>query len=84
LFVASYDTICCRFKCSSIGLCKIKSRVHDTNPRVWIDVDLLVYMVGTYLSFIDISYDVLLEAYVDVMVHAFLLWIGINIGTYGW
>ena len=58
--------------------------MHDTNPWVWIDVDLLVYMAGTYLSFIDISYDVLLEAYVDVMVHAFFMWIGIHIGTYGW
>ena len=84
LFVAGSDTICCMFKCSSIGLCKIKSRVHDTNPWVWIDADLLVYMANTYLSFIDISYDVLLEAYVDIMVHAFFMWIGIHIGTYGW
>jgi hypothetical protein len=28
-----------------------------------VDVDLLGYMDGTYLSFIDISDDVLLEAY---------------------
>ena len=33
-------------------------------------------MPGTYLSFIDISYDVLLEAYVDIMVHAFFMWLG--------
>jgi hypothetical protein len=36
-------------------------------------------MAGTYLSFIDISYDVLLEAYVDIMVHAFFMWIDIHI-----
>jgi hypothetical protein len=41
-------------------------------------------MAGTYLSFIDISYDVLLEAYVDIIVHAFFMWIGLHIGTYGW
>jgi hypothetical protein len=41
-------------------------------------------MDGTYLSFIDISYDVLLEAYVDIMVHAFFKCIGLHIGTYGW
>jgi hypothetical protein len=81
LFIAGSDTICCRFKCSSIGLCKIKSRVHDTNPWVWIDA---VYMADTYLSFIDISYDVLSEAYVDIMVLAFFMWIGLHIGTYGW
>jgi hypothetical protein len=45
---------------------------------------MLVYMVGTYLSFIDISYDVLLEAYDDIMVHAFFMWIRLHIGTYGW
>jgi hypothetical protein len=38
-------------------------------------------MAGTYLSFIDISYDVLLEAYgwkhmLDIMVHAFCMWLG--------
>jgi hypothetical protein len=32
-------------------------------------------MASTCLSFIDISYDVLLEAYVDVMVHAFCMWL---------
>jgi hypothetical protein len=30
-----------------------------------------------------ISYDVLLEAYVDITVHEFFMWIGIHIGTYG-
>jgi hypothetical protein len=45
---------------------------------------MVVYMAGTHLSFIDISYDVLLEAYVDIMVHAFFMWIGLHIGTYGW
>jgi hypothetical protein len=35
-----------------------------------IEADLLGYMPGTYLSFIDISYDVLLEAYLlDILVH---------------
>jgi hypothetical protein len=38
-------------------------------------------MDATYLSFIDISYDVLLEAYVDIMVHAVFMWIGLDIGT---
>ena len=41
-------------------------------------------MAGTYLSFIDISYDVLLEAYVDIMVHAFFMWIGLYIGRCTW
>jgi hypothetical protein len=31
-----------------------------------------------------ISYDVLLEAYVDIMVHAFFIWIGLHVETYGW
>jgi hypothetical protein len=35
-------------------------------------------MASTYLSFIYISYDVLLEAYVDIMVHAFFMWIGLH------
>jgi hypothetical protein len=30
-----------------------------------------------------ISYDVLLEAYVDIMVHAFFIWIGLHVETYG-
>jgi hypothetical protein len=38
---------------------------------------MVVYMVG-------ISYDVLLEAYVDIMVHGFCIWIGIHVETYGW
>ena len=38
---------------------------------------MVVYMDG-------ISYDVLLEAYVDIMVHAFFMWIWLHIGTYGW
>jgi hypothetical protein len=37
-----------------------------------VEADLLGYMAGTYLSSIDISYDVLLEAYLlDFLVHAF-------------
>jgi hypothetical protein len=31
-----------------------------------------------------ISYDVLLEAYVDIMVHAFCIWIGLHVVAYGW
>jgi hypothetical protein len=31
-----------------------------------------------------IYYDVLLEAYVDIMVHAFFIWIGLHVETYGW
>ena len=31
-----------------------------------------------------ISYDVLLEAYVDIMVHAFFIWIVLHVETYGW
>ena len=38
---------------------------------------MVVYMAG-------ISYDVLLEAYVDIMVHAFCIWIGLHVDTYGW
>jgi hypothetical protein len=41
-----------------------------------IEADLLGYMAGTYLSFIDMSYDVLLEAYfMDILVHAFDTWL---------
>ena len=32
----------------------------------------------------SISYDVSLEAYVDIMVHAFFIWIGLHVETYGW
>ena len=31
-----------------------------------------------------IPYDVLLEAYVDIMVHEFCIWIGLHVVTYGW
>jgi hypothetical protein len=41
-----------------------------------VEDDLLMYMDGTYLSFIDISYDVLLEEYLlDILVHAFGIWL---------
>ena len=41
----------------------------------------LMYMDGTYLSFIDISYDVLLEAYLlDNMVYAFGIWLDYILG----
>jgi hypothetical protein len=41
-----------------------------------IEADLLGYMADTYLSLIDISYDVLLEAYLmDILVHAFGIWL---------
>ena len=40
-----------------------------------IEDDLLGCMDGTYLSFIDMSYDVLLEAYLlDILMHAFGIW----------
>ena len=46
-----------------------------------VEADLLVYMASTYLSFIDISYDVLLEAYLlDILVHAFGIWMGYILG----
>ena len=46
-----------------------------------IEVDLLGYMDGTYLSFIDISYDVLLESYLlDILMHEFGIWIGYMLG----
>jgi hypothetical protein len=46
-----------------------------------VEADLLGYMAGTYLSFIDISYDVLLEAYLlDILVHAFGIWMGYILG----
>ena len=46
-----------------------------------VDVDLLGYMAGTYLSFIDISYDVFLEEYLlDILVHAFGIWMGYILG----
>jgi hypothetical protein len=46
-----------------------------------IEADLLGYMAGTYLSFIDISCDVLLEAYLlDILVHAFGIWMGYILG----
>jgi hypothetical protein len=46
-----------------------------------VEADLLGYMVGTYLSSIDISYDVLLEAYfLDILVHAFGMWLNYILG----
>jgi hypothetical protein len=41
-----------------------------------VEANLLGYMVVTYLSSIDISYYVLLEAYLlDILVHAFGIWL---------
>jgi hypothetical protein len=46
-----------------------------------IEADMFGYMAGTYFSFIDISYDVLLEAYLlDILVHAFGIWMGYILG----
>jgi hypothetical protein len=46
-----------------------------------VEADLLWYMTDTYLSSIDISDDVLLEAYLlDVMVHAFGIRMGYIVG----
>jgi hypothetical protein len=40
-----------------------------------VKAELLGYMADTYLSSIDISYDVLLEAYfLDILVHEFGMW----------
>ena len=39
------------------------------------------YMTGAYLSFIDISYDVLLKAYLlENVMHAFGIWMGYILG----
>jgi hypothetical protein len=39
------------------------------------------YMAGTYVRSIDISYDVLLEAYLlDVLVHSFGMWLSYILG----
>ena len=46
-----------------------------------VDADMLWYMAGTYVSSIDISYDVLLEKYfLDVLVHAFGMWLSYILG----
>ena len=46
-----------------------------------IEADLLGYMPGTYLSFIDISYDVLLQYYLlDILIHAFGIWLDYILG----
>jgi hypothetical protein len=40
------------------------------------EADFSWYMDGTYVSFIHISYDALLEEYLlDVLVHAFDMWL---------
>jgi len=45
------------------------------------EADLSCYMASTYVSSIDISYDVLLEAYLlDVLVHAFCMWLRYILG----
>jgi hypothetical protein len=46
-----------------------------------VEEDMLRYMVDTYLSSIDIYYDVLLEAYLlDTLVHAFGMWLSYILG----
>jgi hypothetical protein len=46
-----------------------------------VEADMLGYMADTYLSFIDISYDVLLEAYLlENLVHAFSMWLSYILG----
>ena len=46
-----------------------------------VEAKMLWYMAGTYVSSIDISYDVLLEAYLlYVLVHAFGLWLSYILG----
>ena len=45
------------------------------------EVDMLWYIDGSYVSSIDISYDVLLETYfLDVLVHAFGMWLSDILG----
>jgi hypothetical protein len=84
LFIAGSDTVCCRFSLSCKVMMKNKYWVHGTNPQVWIDVDLLGHMDGTYLRSIDISYDILLEAY-DGYHGAFIFHVfGLHIETCSW
>jgi hypothetical protein len=46
-----------------------------------VKVDMLGYMDGIYLSSIDISCDVSLEAYfLDILVHAFGMWLNYILG----
>jgi len=46
-----------------------------------VEADLLGYMVDTYLTSIDISYDVLWDAYLlDILVHAFGMSMGYIVG----
>jgi hypothetical protein len=45
-----------------------------------VEDDPLGYMAGTYLSSMDISYEVLLEAYLIVLVHAFVMWLSYILG----
>jgi hypothetical protein len=46
-----------------------------------VEVDLLGYMASTYLTFIDIYYDVLLESYfLDILVYAFGIWMSYILG----
>ena len=46
-----------------------------------VEANLLGYMTDTYLSSLDIPYDVLLEAYLlDILVHAFGIWLSYILG----
>ena len=46
-----------------------------------VEADLLGYMADTYLNSIDISYDVLWDAYLlDISVHAFCMRMGYIVG----
>jgi hypothetical protein len=49
-----------------------------------IEADLLEYMAGTYLSFIDISYDVLLKHFVGYLGACIWHMVGLHIGTCSW
>ena len=58
--------------CWTLSICCSKWRI---------EVDLLGYMIGAYLRFIDISCDVLLEAYLlDILMHAFGIWLDCIVG----
>ena len=54
LFVAFSDTICFRFECSYIGLCKIKYWVHETNPWVMVTRGVCLMYLQNYFRVISL------------------------------
>jgi hypothetical protein len=61
--------------CWMFNICCSEWRIED---------DLLEYMVGTYLSFIDISYDVLLKIFFGYLGACIWHMVGLHIGTCRW